>query len=52
VPAALSLALFLVIVEVVLEVMLLIGYKAQFTIWSLLLMIVFTFLTFYSALMW
>jgi uncharacterized membrane protein YphA (DoxX/SURF4 family) len=40
VPAALSLALFLVIVEVVLGVMLLIGYKAQFT-WSLLLMIVF-----------
>jgi uncharacterized membrane protein YphA (DoxX/SURF4 family)/peroxiredoxin len=50
VPAALSLSLFLVIVEVVLGVMLLIGYKAQFTIWSLLLMIVFfTFLTFYSA---
>lgn len=50
VPAALSLALFLVIVEVVLGVMLLIGYQSNFTIWSLLLMIVFfTFLTFYSA---
>jgi uncharacterized membrane protein YphA (DoxX/SURF4 family)/peroxiredoxin len=50
VPAALSLALFLVIVEVILGVMLLIGYKSTFTIWSLLLMIVFfTFLTFYSA---
>lgn len=50
VPTSLSLALFLVIVEVVLGVMLLIGYKAKFTIWSLLLMIVFfTFLTFYSA---
>ncbi|MBC5842698.1 DoxX family protein [Flavobacterium sp. F-380] len=50
VPAALSLALFLVIAEVILGVMLLIGYKSTFTIWSLLLMIVFfTFLTFYSA---
>jgi uncharacterized membrane protein YphA (DoxX/SURF4 family)/peroxiredoxin len=50
VPASLSLALFLVIVEVILGVMLLIGYKSTFTIWSLLLMIVFfTFLTFYSA---
>lgn len=50
VPASLALALFLVIVEVVLGVMLLIGYKSKFTIWSLLLMIVFfTFLTFYSA---
>jgi uncharacterized membrane protein YphA (DoxX/SURF4 family)/peroxiredoxin len=50
VPFALGLALFLVIVEVVLGVMLLIGYKSKFTIWSLLLMIVFfTFLTFYSA---
>ena len=50
VPAALSLALFLVIVEVILGVMLLIGYKSKFTIASLLLMIVFfTFLTFYSA---
>tara|TARA_R110002124_G_scaffold278159_3_gene449962 strand:+ start:56 stop:1156 length:1101 start_codon:yes stop_codon:yes gene_type:complete len=50
VPAALSLALFLVIVEVILGVMLLIGYKSTFSIWSLLLMIVFfTFLTFYSA---
>jgi hypothetical protein len=44
------LALFLVIVEVVLGVMLLIGYQSKFTIGSLLLMIVlFTFLTFYSA---
>lgn len=50
VPFTLSLALFLVIVEVVLGIMLLIGYKSKFTIWSLLLMIVFfTFLTFYSA---
>jgi uncharacterized membrane protein YphA (DoxX/SURF4 family) len=50
VPFALGLALFLVIVEVVLGVMLLIGYQSKFTIGSLLLMIVlFTFLTFYSA---
>lgn len=50
VPVSLPLALFLVILEVVLGVMLLIGYKSKFTIWSLLLMIVFfTFLTFYSA---
>lgn len=50
VPFSLALALFLVILEVVLGVMLLIGYRPKFTIWSLLLLIVmFTFLTFYSA---
>jgi uncharacterized membrane protein YphA (DoxX/SURF4 family)/peroxiredoxin len=50
VPFSLTLALFLVIVEVLLGIMLLIGYRSKFTIWSLLLMIVFfTFLTFYSA---
>jgi uncharacterized membrane protein YphA (DoxX/SURF4 family) len=50
VPYTLALALFLVILEVVLGVMLLIGYRTKFTIWSLLLLIVFfTFLTFYSA---
>lgn len=49
-PFALAIALFLVILEVVLGVLLLIGYKSKFTIWSLLLLIVmFTFLTFYSA---
>ncbi|TRX35606.1 BT_3928 family protein [Flavobacterium restrictum] len=49
-PFALEIALFLVILEVVLGVMLLIGFKSKFTIWSLLLLIVmFTFLTFYSA---
>ncbi|GAL75047.1 hypothetical protein JCM19275_1086 [Nonlabens ulvanivorans] len=48
-PLALPLAIFLVIFEVVLGVMLLIGFQKKFTIWSLLLMIVFfTFLTFYS----
>jgi uncharacterized membrane protein YphA (DoxX/SURF4 family) len=50
VPFALAIALFLVILEVVLGIMLLIGYKTKFTVWSLLLLIVmFTFLTFYSA---
>ena len=50
VPFSLGIALFLVILEVVLGIMLLIGYKTKFTVWSLLLLIVmFTFLTFYSA---
>lgn len=49
-PLTLGLAIFLVILEVVLGVMLLVGYKAKATIWCLLLLIVFfTFLTFYSA---
>ena len=49
-PFALAIALFLVVLEVVLGVFLLIGYKSKFTIWSLLLLIImFTFLTFYSA---
>ncbi len=49
-PYALAIALFVVIFEVVLGIMLLIGFKPKFTVWSLLLMIVFfTFLTFYSA---
>ncbi|MGB5981633.1 MAG: BT_3928 family protein [Nonlabens sp.] len=49
-PFALPLAIFLVIFEVILGVMLLIGFQKKFTIWSLLLMILFfTFLTFYSA---
>ncbi|HWS60926.1 MAG TPA: BT_3928 family protein [Flavobacterium sp.] len=50
VPFTLAIALFLVILEVVLGVMLLIGYKTKWTIWSLLLLVVlFSFLTFYSA---
>nr|WP_299384626.1 BT_3928 family protein [Allomuricauda sp.] len=49
-PMALAISIFVVIVEVLLGVLLLIGFKPKFTIWSLLLMIVFfTFLTFYSA---
>ena len=50
VPFALVIAIALVIVELVLGVMLIIGYLPKFTLWSLLLMILFfTFLTFYSA---
>ena len=49
-PYALMISVLVVIFEVVLGVFLLIGYKPKFTVWSLLLMIVFfTFLTFYSA---
>ena len=47
---ALVISLIVVILEVLLGVMLLIGFRVKFTVWSLLLMIVFfTFLTFYSA---
>lgn len=49
-PYALGIAVIVVVFEVVLGIFLLIGYKPKFTIWSLLLMIIFfTFLTFYSA---
>jgi uncharacterized membrane protein YphA (DoxX/SURF4 family) len=50
IPFALGISVIVVVFEVVLGVFLLIGYKSKFTVWSLLLMIVFfTFLTFYSA---
>lgn len=50
VPFSLVLALFIVILEVVLGVMLLLGYQSKLTVWLLLLLIIkFTFLTFYSA---
>lgn len=50
VPYALAIAIFVVIFEVLLGVMVIIGYARKFTVWSLLLMIIFfTFLTFYSA---
>ena len=49
-PYALAISIFVVIFEVVLGVFLLIGYQKKFTLWSLLIMIIFfTFLTFYSA---
>ncbi|MGY6743160.1 MAG: BT_3928 family protein [Cecembia sp.] len=47
---ALPLAVFLVVAEVVLGVMLIVGVRLRLTVWALSLMIVFfTFLTFYSA---
>ena len=50
VPYALAISIFVVILEVVLGVLLLLGFQKKFTLWSLLLMIIFfTFLTFYSA---
>lgn len=50
IPFALVIAILLVVFELVLGIMLLIGYLPKFTVWSLLLMIIFfTFLTFYSA---
>lgn len=49
-PHALSISIIVVILEVLLGVMLLVGFRVKFTIWSLLLMTIgFTFLTFYSA---
>ena len=50
IPYALPFAIVLIVVEVVLGVAILIGWKPKFTIWSLLITIVFfTFLTWYSA---
>ncbi|GER59640.1 hypothetical protein ULMA_17480 [Patiriisocius marinus] len=50
VPFALLIAVAVVIFEVLLGVMLIVGYAKKFTLWSLLVLIVgFTFLTFYSA---
>jgi len=49
-PHALTISIIVVIFEVLVGVMLLIGFKRKFTVWSLLVMIIgFTFLTFYSA---
>ena len=49
-PFALIIAILLVVFELVLGIMLLIGYLPKFTTWTLLVMILFfTFLTFYSA---
>ena len=49
-PHALTISILVVIFEVLVGVMLLIGFRTKFTVWSLLVMIVgFTFLTFYSA---
>ncbi|WP_296700870.1 BT_3928 family protein [Algoriphagus sp.] len=49
-PFALPIGVFLVVLEVGLGVMLILGVKSKFTVWSLGIMILFfTFLTFYSA---
>ncbi|WP_339757140.1 BT_3928 family protein [uncultured Winogradskyella sp.] len=51
IPYALGISVIVVVFEVVVGVFLLLGYKPKFTIWSLLLMIVFfTFLTGYTYL--
>lgn len=50
IPYSLLISILIVVFEVVIGVFLILGYKKKFTLWSLLLMIVFfTFLTFYSA---
>lgn len=50
IPAALFLSVFLSVLEIVLGVALIVGFKMRATAWSLLTLIVFfTFLTFYSA---
>lgn len=49
-PYTLSFAVIIVVIEVLLGVLLLLGYFKKLTLWMLMLMIVFfTFLTFYSA---
>jgi len=49
-PHALTISIIVVIFEVLVGVMLIVGFRVKFTVWSLLLMIIgFTFLTFYSA---
>lgn len=50
IPAALFLSVFLSVLEVVLGIALLLGYRTKETSWALLILILFfTFLTFYSA---
>lgn len=50
VPYALPFAILLIIAEILLGVMILIGYKPKFTVWSLFFItLIFLFLTWYSA---
>lgn len=50
IPYALLFAIFLIVAEILLGVMILIGYKSKFTVWSLLILtLIFLFLTWYSA---
>lgn len=50
IPYALPFAIILIVAEILLGVMILIGYKPKFTVWSLLIItLIFLFLTWYSA---
>ncbi|MFQ3297121.1 MAG: putative membrane protein YphA (DoxX/SURF4 family) [Polaribacter sp.] len=50
IPYALPFAIFLIVAEILLGVMILIGYKSKFTVWSLFIItLIFLFLTWYSA---
>ena len=50
IPYALPFAILLIVAEILLGVMILIGYKSQLTVWCLfLLTLIFLFLTWYSA---
>jgi len=50
IPFALLFAIVLIVAEILLGVMILIGYKSKFTVWSLLIITtIFLFLTWYSA---
>ncbi len=50
VPYALPFSIILIIAEVILGILLLLGYKPKFTVWSLLILnVIFLFLTWYSA---
>ncbi len=50
IPYALPFSILLILAEIMLGILLLVGFKSKFTIWSLLLIIlVFLFLTWYSA---
>jgi len=50
IPYALVIAIFVSVFELTLGVMLLLGYKAKFTLWNMMAMILFfTLLTFYTA---
>lgn len=50
IPYTLPFAVLLIVAEILLGVMILIGYKPKFTVWSLLILtLVFLFLTWYSA---
>ena len=50
IPYALPFAIILIVAEILLGVMILIGYKPKITVWSLLIItVIFLFLTWYSA---